>query len=531
MRTRSLQRMAAVLLCVFLCLGTAFFTMGAASAAELEDTANAAGLEDAADDTELEDVAGIAEMDEPPADTQPPVFGVGIELTAPEEWTQTSASVALCVTDETGGGFASVEVRMGEDEVWLNITESLEQTEYGYRGTVQVTENGTFFARVTGLGGEITEKSCAVVCFDTTAPDLRASIVENTLRLEAADDLSGVEQITVGGASFEYGTAEIPLDELGYSELIPIQVVDCAGNRSQMVLVVNPCAHSSGCPCNVRHNSDDAQPEPTQPVPSPEPTPSQSQEPTPVQTQKPAESTPAPSPTLPAPVKTPSEPDNTAQISDKKQSEQMAKPLTPDGQATVVDDATDQDGKEFFTFTTPDENTFYLVIDRQRDSENVYFLNAVTESDLLALAEKDKEPEPSVSAIPEPEPVCTCTDKCVPGAVNTGCPVCAVSMKDCTGTAPAAEPEPEPEPEKPEKGSGAMILLLIAVLAAGGAGYYLKIWKPKHDLDDAEDFDELTGEDEETVNEDDLEPTPLHGPGDEPEEPDFLSGYGPEEDE
>lgn len=59
-------------------------------------------------------------------------------------------------------------------------------------------------------------------------------------------------------------------------------------------------------------------------------------------------------------------------------------------------------------------------------------------------------------------------------------------------------------------------------------------WKPKHDLDDAEDFDDLTGEDEETVNEDDLEPAPRHIPRDEPEEPDYPEGYGyeePEEDE
>ena len=80
------------------------------------------------------------------------------------------------------------------------------------------------------------------------------------------------------------------------------------------------------------------------------------------------------------------------------------------------------------------------------------------------------------------------------------------------------DPDTDPEPEKPEKdGSSAMILVVIAALAVGGAGYYLKIWKPKHDLDDAEDFDELTGGDEETVNEDDLEPVPRRGPCDEPE--------------
>ena len=67
------------------------------------------------------------------------------------------------------------------------------------------------------------------------------------------------------------------------------------------------------------------------------------------------------------------------------------KPLTPDGQASVLDNATDAEGKEFYTFTTPDENIFYLVIDRQREDENVYFLNAVTEKDLMDLAEKNKE--------------------------------------------------------------------------------------------------------------------------------------------
>ena len=54
------------------------------------------------------------------------------------------------------------------------------------------------------------------------------------------------------------------------------------------------------------------------------------------------------------------------------------KPFTPAGQASVLDNATDGDGKEFYTFVTPEENVFYLVIDNQRDSENVYFLNAVT---------------------------------------------------------------------------------------------------------------------------------------------------------
>ena len=46
----------------------------------------------------------------------------------------------------------------------------------------------------------------------------------------------------------------------------------------------------------------------------------------------------------------------------------------------MVDNATDEDGKEFYTITTADESVFYLVIDKQKTSENVYFLNTVTVS-------------------------------------------------------------------------------------------------------------------------------------------------------
>lgn len=177
------------------------------------------------------------------------------------------------------------------------------------------------------------------------------------------------------------------------------------------------------------------------------------------------------------------------------------KPFTPDGQATVVDNATDEDGKEFYTFVTPNENVFYLVIDKQREKDNVYFLNAVTEDDLLMLAEKSED---STSVVPE-IPVCTCDTKCVSGEVDTDCPVCVNTKSQCIGKSTEPTPPAEEVPEKPKKESsgGTIIFILLAIAIAGGAGYYFKIYKPKKDLDDAEDFDEIvTGEDEPTINED-----------------------------
>ena len=208
----------------------------------------------------------------------------------------------------------------------------------------------------------------------------------------------------------------------------------------------------------------------------------------------------------------------------------------PGGQGTVIDNVSgtaSESGREFFTIATPDENVFYLVIDRQRDSENVYFLNAVTESDLMALAQKDTE-GPSQSAVPDPAPVCSCTQKCVPGAVNAACPVCVLSWQGCTATAEApGQMDPEPEKPKDGGGNGTVIIVLLAALAVGAAGWYIKIYKPKHDLADAEDLDELTGAVEEpTVNEDDLpaprayeEPAP-HSYEEEPYEPDYPEDYG-----
>jgi len=144
-------------------------------------------------------------------------------------------------------------------------------------------------------------------------------------------------------------------------------------------------------------------------------------------------------------------------------------PLTPDGTGTVLDSATNEDGKQFYTITTPAGNIFYLIIDLERDSENVYFLDAVTEKDLLALAEKseDTEENTGTSAIPDTETDITAE----------------------TTPEPEEDTNTEPEAETNSGGSSIVIIVLI-VLAAGGAGYYFKIYRPKQQqADSEEDYD------------------------------------------
>jgi hypothetical protein len=161
------------------------------------------------------------------------------------------------------------------------------------------------------------------------------------------------------------------------------------------------------------------------------------------------------------------------------------KPFTPDGQGDVVDNATEQDGKEFFSITTDDGNVFYLIVDRRRENENVYLLNAVTEDDLGSLA-KPGDGLPNAGAVETPS---------------------AASTEPAPSPEPTATENPEPSPEKGGGDASMYILIVIAALAAGGIGYYFKIVKPKKEAADTESYDEPEdyGEDDEAEYESDKE--------------------------
>ena len=103
--------------------------------------------------------------------------------------------------------------------------------------------------------------------------------------------------------------------------------------------------------------------------------------------------------------------------------------LTPEGNAALVDDF--GGNKQLITVTTKSGNYFYILIDRANEDKEtaVHFLNQVDEADLMALMEDGQTTQ-------EQPATCTCTEKCVAGAVNTACPVCATNMSACTGKEP-----------------------------------------------------------------------------------------------
>lgn len=153
--------------------------------------------------------------------------------------------------------------------------------------------------------------------------------------------------------------------------------------------------------------------------------------------------------------------------------------LTPDGNAQLMDDVTDNENLQFITVTARDGSEFYIIIDKGAQSENVYFLNTVDESDLAALVEDYTPGQTTEQQQPEP----------------SGTP-----------DAEQAEPEQIEQPEQDAENSNNSFLFLIILVLIGGAGlavYYFKVFRPKKKLEQADDIEDF--EFEETENEEVLD--------------------------
>ena len=319
---------------------------------------------------------------------------------------------------------------------------------------------------------------------DTVPPSLEASLTDGKVQIEAADDNSGVEAVYIDENrvnSLTDGKASVILkDYAGKEKSVSVYAVDYAGNHSETVKFDNPYyteskpeAQTSTKPAQTQSAGTAAQ-------------------------TKPSGSSGGSTNTAYGNAGNASaENSGNADTGDTQEENTSSIPegaFTPDGSASVLDEAQETaDDKQFYTITTEAGNVFYLIIDGKRDSQNVYFLNGVTEADLMALAEKG---DGSMSVIPAGD-TCTCTEKCEAGKVRTDCPVCKNDLTGCVGkeTKPSEPEQPETEQPKKDTGSiGTIIFVVLALLAVGGIGYYVKIVRPKQQAADEEFEDDGYGE-------------------------------------
>ena len=168
---------------------------------------------------------------------------------------------------------------------------------------------------------------------------------------------------------------------------------------------------------------------------------------------------------------------------EKSEEESSTGVLTPEGNLDLEDDVSEEasGNLQFMTVRTKDGSVFYIIIDRSAHSYNVYFLNEVDASDLLAIM-NDEEKEAYEESLKEQE------EKEEPEVVIPVEP---------------QQPEPaesEPEPVKQEQKAGVPIglLIVLAVIAAGviGGYYFLKIRPAKNGVN----IDNMEFEDDEYVD-------------------------------
>lgn len=319
---------------------------------------------------------------------------------------------------------------------------------------------------------------------DTSPPVLSASLDGSTLHVAGSDTESGLQAVYVDGTrinSLTDGSADVLLkDYAGTGEQVSIYALDYAGNRSDTVKLDNPYYEEPA----VKAVSAVTQ--------AAQNTSGQSVSAVPVSTGSAEQSSGSSQEDAGLSGDTGSASSGSSEDAGEETASSIPDgAFTPEGTGTIQDAAAEgEDEKQFYTITTEDGNVFYLVIDGKRDANNVYFLNGVTEEDLMSLAEKSNG---SISVIPEEES-CTCTEKCEEGSVNTDCLVCKNDLTGCTGK--EVQPEEPEEPAQPEEPAnegasiGMIVFLILGVLAVVGIGYYVKIIRPRQQAEEEEEFDE-----------------------------------------
>lgn len=392
-----------------------------------------------------------------------------IDIEKPSGWKQGETTITVTTNaGKLGEGvtITKLEAKVGENGSWTDITDS---------HSISIDKNETVYVRATDSEGNVYEQNRSIKCYDSEKPTLSASLTDGVLTIQGKDTISGIASVTVNGTEYRDltdGTLKIQLTQKDFTtKKIEITATDTAGNTSDKYSLQNPYyewavkqAIAQSADANGNNATTTTPTGEDQQVTSPLP-----------QDAKPSEPT----------TSTGTVEDRTVTGIEQELAEQNE---TVD----KISSTTTAAGKEFYTISTKSGKVFYLIIDNEQSQDNVYFLTEVDEQDLMNFTLSDTVTLPDVDTV-----YATVDDE--DDQTETPAP-----EEESTEESEAPE---EPEVQEPEKTSNLGSYLLIGLIAAGvGAGaWYMKIYKPKHEFDDDDEYEEFEDDDNEIYEKDDAD--------------------------
>ena len=386
-----------------------------------------------------------------------------ITIEKPDGWKQGETTVSITVdVSHMPEGFtvSKIEAKAGKDGSWQDVTGS---------GSISITGNQTVYVRVTDGDGKVYEQNRSIKCYDTEKPTLSASLTDGVLTIQGNDTVSGISAITVNGTTYTDltdGKLRVQLTQKDFTtKQIEITATDGAGNTSEKYVLQNPYYEWAKKQAEKQKTSSDSNGAMTTT--------------TSADTTGMEETTTSP---LPQDAQA-SEPTDAKGTVDERTVTGIEEQLAQEGETadTVTKTAT-EGAKEFYTISTKSGKIFYLIIDNSKSQDNVYFLTEVSEKDLMNFTLSDSVTLPEVDTVyAEPEKQ---TEEEKPETTDT-------------------EEKEKEEVQMPEDKSPVGTYLLIALVAVGAAagGYYLKVYKPKHEYDDEDEMEDYEEESEESESE------------------------------
>ena len=392
---------------------------------------------------------------------------IGIEK--PSGWKQGETTITVTINaGKLGEGvtITKLEAKVGENGSWTDITDS---------HTISIDKNETVYVRATDSEGNVYEQNRSIKCYDSEKPTLAASLTDGVLTIQGKDTISGIASITVNGTEYRDltdGTLKIQLTQKDFTtKKIEITATDTAGNTSDKYSLQNPY-YEWAVKQAIAQSADASGNNTTTTTPT-------------------GEEQQVTSP-LPQDAK-PSEPTTSTGTVEDRTVTGIEQELAEQNETVdKISSTTTAAGKEFYTISTKSGKVFYLIIDNEQSQDNVYFLTEVDEQDLMNFSLSDTVTLPDVDTV-------YATVDGEDDQTETPAPE--------EGSTEESEAPEEAEVQEPEKTSNLGSYLLIGLIAAGvGAGaWYMKIYKPKHEFDDDDEYEEFEDDDNETYEKDDAD--------------------------